>query len=229
DPVLETRVKVLEARVQELHLRYTVEWLKDVSQSEILKEAMLLLEEDLARARERVAALTIQSPTDGTFVVPQGQDLPGRFVKQGTRLGYVLDLTMLTARIVVTQDDIDLVQQRTHGITVRLAERLAEPISAVLWRAVPAATQQLPSMALSSQGGGDIATDPHDTEGVKTLQRLFQFDLQLPSHAGVVNIGGRVYVGFDHCWGPPVQRGARPLRRPFLSRLFFLPTFIPST
>src|SRR5262249_10485254 len=37
DSVLETRVKVLEARVQELRLRYAVEWLKDMSQAEILK------------------------------------------------------------------------------------------------------------------------------------------------------------------------------------------------
>ena len=220
DPVLETRVTVLEGRVQELHVRYSVEWLKDVSQAEILKEEMLLWQENLARARERVAALTIQSPTDGIFVVPQAQDLPGQFVKQGTQLGYVLDRTTLTARVVVTQDDIDLVRQRTHGIEVRLAERLATPISAVLWRVVPAATQQLPSLALSSQGGGAIATDPRDTEGVTTLQRLFQLDVQLTSDARVSNVGGRVYVRFDHGWEPLVQRWYRHLRRLFLARFY---------
>jgi putative peptide zinc metalloprotease protein len=220
DPVLETRVTVLEARVQELHLRHTAEWLKDVSQAEILKEEMLLWQENLAHARERVAALTIHSPTDGIFVVPQAQDLPGQFVKQGTQLGYVLDLTTLTARVVVVQDDIDLVRQHTHGIEVRLAERLAEPISAVLWRVVPAATQQLPSLALSSEGGGAIATDPHDTEGIKTLQRLFQLDVQLLSDVKVVNVGGRVYVRFDHGWEPLVQRWYRHLRRLFLSKFY---------
>ena len=220
DPVLETRVTVLEGRVQELHMRYSVEWLKDVSQAEILKEEMLLWQENLARARERVAALTIQSPTDGIFVVPQAQDLPGQFVKQGTQLGYVLDRTTLTARVVVAQDDIDLVRQRTHGIEVRLAERLTAPISAVLWRVVPAATQQLPSLALSSQGGGAIATDPRDAEGVTTLQRLFQLDVQLTSDARVSNVGGRVYVRFDHGWEPLVQRWYRHLRRLFLARFY---------
>jgi putative peptide zinc metalloprotease protein len=220
DSVLETRVTVLEARVQELHLRYAAEWLRDISQAEILKEAMLLWQENLARARERVAALTIRSPTDGIFVVPQVQDLPGRFVKQGTQIGYVLDLTTLTARVVVVQDNIDLVRQRTHGIEVRLAERLAKPISAVLWRVVPAATQQLPSLALSSHGGGAIATDPRDTEGVKALQRLFQIDVQLSSEARVVNVGGRVYVRFDHGWEPLVQRWYHQLRRLFLSKFY---------
>jgi putative peptide zinc metalloprotease protein len=220
DPVLETRVIVLEARVQELHLRYTTEWLKDVSQAEILKEEMLLWQENLARARERVAALTIHSPTDGIFVVPQAQDLPGQLVKQGTQLGYVLDRTTLTARVVVVQDDIDLVRQRTHGIEVRLAEQLAEPIAAVLWRVVPAATQQLPSLALGSEGGGAIATDPRDSEGGKALQRLFQLDVQLSSDVRVINVGGRVYVRFDHGWEPLAQRWYRHLRRLFLSKFY---------
>jgi putative peptide zinc metalloprotease protein len=220
DPALETRVTVLEGRVQELHLRYSVEWLKDVSQAEILKEEMLLWQENLARARERVAALTIQSPTDGTFVVPQAQDLPGQFVKQGTQLGYVLEHTTMTARVVVAQDDIDLVRQQTHGIEVRLAERLTAPISAELWRVVPAATQQLPSLALSSQGGGAIATDPRDIEGVKTLQRLFQLDVQLTSDVRVSHVGGRVYVRFDHGWEPLGQRWYRQLRRLFLARFY---------
>jgi putative peptide zinc metalloprotease protein len=219
-PALETRVTVLEGRVQELHVRYTVEWLKDVSQAEILKEEMLLWQENLARARERVAALTIQSPSDGIFVVPQAQDLPGQFVKQGAHLGYVLDRATLTARVVIAQDDIDLVRQRTHDIEVRLAERRAAPLSAVLWRVVPAATQQLPSLALSSQGGGAIVTDPRDTEGVKTLQRLFQLDVQLTSEARVINVGGRVHVRFDHGREPLVQRWYRQIRRLFLARFY---------
>jgi putative peptide zinc metalloprotease protein len=185
-----------------------------------MKEEMLLLEENLARMRERVAELTIRSPTDGTFVVPRVQDLPGQFLKQGAQLGYVLDLTTLRARVVVSQDDIDLVRQRTHGVEVRLAERLAEPIPAVIWREVPAAMQQVPSLALSSQGGGAIATDPRDSEGVKTLQRLFQLDLQLPSNTGVINIGGRVYVRFDHGREPLVQRWYRHVRRLFLSKFY---------
>jgi putative peptide zinc metalloprotease protein len=132
----------------------------------------------------------------------------------------VLDFTTLTARVVIVQDDIDLVRRRTHGMEVRLAERLAEPIPAVLWRVVPAATQQLPSLALSSEGGGAIATDPRDTEGVKTLQRLFQLDVQLSSYASMINVGGRVYVRFDHGWEPLVQRWYRHLRRLFLSKFY---------
>lgn len=220
DPVLEKQEQVLHWRLQELQTRYTMQWLDDLSQAEILKEEIALVAEQLARVRERIADLTIRSRADGTFVVPEAPDLPGQFVKQGTHLAYVLDLTTLTARVVVSQEDVDLVRQRTHSVEVRLAERLAHPLAAVLWREVPGATQQLPSLALGSQGGGSIAIDPLDAQGTKTLQRLFQFDIKLPSLAGVVTIGGRVYVRFDHGWEPLVQRWYRQVRRLFLSKFY---------
>jgi len=218
DLALTTRVQVLEARRQELWTRYTVKWLEEPVQAEIIKEEITLVEETLARARERVADLTIRSRAAGTFVVPQVQDLPGQFVRQGTQLAYVLDLSTLTARVVVSQAEIDLVRYRVQGVAVRLAERLDTAIPATIIREVPGATEQLPSLALASQGGGSIATDPFDTKNVKALQKLFQFDLALPASAGVVNVGGRVYVRFDHGWEPLLQRWYQYIRRLFLAK-----------
>ena len=109
-------------------------------------------------------------------------------------------------------------RQHTRGIEVRLAERLAEPFQAVIKREEPAATEQLPSMALGRQGGGSIAVDPSDTQGVTAIQTLFQFDLELPSSTGIVNVGGRVYVRFDHGWEPLVQRWYRHVRQLFLAK-----------
>ncbi len=216
--ILPTRVKVLELRLQELQTYYTIQWLENPGQTEIIKDEIAYVKERLARARERVAELVIRSRADGTFVMPQAKNLPGQFVKQGAQLAYVLDLTTLTARVVVPQAQIDLVRQHTRGIEVRLAERLAEPFQAVIKREEPAATEQLPSMALGRQGGGSIAVDPSDTQGVKAIQTLFQFDLELPSSTGIVNVGGRVYVRFDHGWEPLVQRWYRQVRQLFLSK-----------
>ena len=75
-------------------------------------------------------------------------------------------------------------------------------------------------MALGSQGGGEVAIDPFDKQGVKAIQKLFQFDLELPSSAGIINVGGRVYVRFDHGWEPLVYRWYRQLRRLFLARFY---------
>jgi putative peptide zinc metalloprotease protein len=220
DPQLATRVKVLESRLEELQARYMAQWLEDHRQAEIIKDEIAHVEERLARARERVAELVIRSRADGTFVVPQAEDLPGRFVQQGARLAYVLDFTTLTARVVVSQGEIDLVRHRSRRIEVRLADHPAKPLPAVIVREVPAATEQLPSTALGSQGGGSIAVDPVDAQGVKAINKLFQFELGLPSSAGINAMGGRVYVRFDHGWEPLVYRWHRQLRQLFLSKFY---------
>jgi putative peptide zinc metalloprotease protein len=218
DPQLATRAKVLEFRLEELQTRYAAQWLEDPRQAEIIKEEISHVEERLAHARERVTELIIRSRADGTFVVPQAENLPGRFVQQGARLAYVMDFSALTARVVVPQAEIDLVRHRSRKIEVRLADRLAEPLPAVIMREVPAASEQLPSTALGSQGGGSIAVDPGDETGAKAIQKLFQFELTLPSSAAIRTMGTRVYVRFDHGWEPLVHRWHRQLRQLFLSK-----------
>lgn len=218
DPFLSTRVNVLEFRLQEMKASYDEQWFKDLVKAELIKEEMAQLKEDLAHTRKRMADLIIRSHTAGTFVLPKARDLPGRFVKQGTPLGHVIDLTTLNVRVVVAQAEIDLIRQRTQAIEVRLAERLAETIPAIIKREVPSAREQLPSIALGSQGGGQIAVDPSDTGGMKALQKMFQFELEMSSSLGVVNVGGRVYVRFDHGWEPLVKRWYRQVRQLFLSR-----------
>jgi putative peptide zinc metalloprotease protein len=74
-------------------------------------------------------------------------------------------------------------------------------------------------MALGRLGGGSIAVDPADTRGMKAIQKMFQVDLALLSHASIINMGGRVYVRFDHGWEPLAQRWHRQLRQLFLSKL----------
>ena len=84
---------------------------------------------------------------------------------------------------------------------------------------MPAASDRLPSAALGTQGGGRFAVDPMDPEGLRTLERVFQFDLALPDDAEIGAAGERVYVRFDHPSEPVAQRGYRALRRLFLRQL----------
>jgi putative peptide zinc metalloprotease protein len=201
-----------------MEARYTALWQTDRVKAAIIQEDLRYAKEHLTRVRERVAELAIRSRTDGTFVAPRAEDLPGRFVKKGEELGQVVDLTTLTVRTVVSQTEIDLVRQRTRRVEVRLAERVAESLPAVLTRITPAATERLPSPALGSQGGGQVAVDPTDPHGVKGIQKLFHMDLELPARGGVVNVGGRAYLRFDHGVEPLAVQGYRKLRQLFLAR-----------
>ena len=219
DPLLPAQIRVLEAQLEQLQASYDAQIIADKVKAGITKEEMQHVIAKLEDACDRANELTVRSTANGAFVVPKAQDLPGRFVKRGELLGYVLDPATITTRVVVFQGDVDLVRQKTYGVRVRFPERIAETYSAVLRREIPAATDKLPGRALSQEGGGEIAIDPRDTLGIKSFQKIFLFDVELPYHGGLYNVGGRVYVRFDHGNEPLVWRWYREIRQVFLRRV----------
>jgi putative peptide zinc metalloprotease protein len=54
--------------------------------------------------------------------------------------------------------------------------------------------------------------------GTKAFQKIFLFDLELPTYEGLYNVGGRVHVRFDHGKEPLVWRLYRGVRQLFLRR-----------
>ncbi len=220
DPVLSAKVRELEARLREVEARYREQAIgKDRVKAALIEEERRFVAETLADERRRLADLVIRSGTDGTFVAPLAADMPGRFVKKGEVLAHVVDLATITVRTVVSQEDIDRIRHGTRQVHVRLAERLAEPFPVVLRRVVPGATERLPSPALGSQGGGQIAVDPTDQQGVRAIERFFHVDLEMPARSGLLNVGGRAYVRFDHGWEPLARQWYRKARQLFLARI----------
>ncbi len=211
-------LKVHTAELAETKARHDEIWLQDRVRAEVLKKEIAHQEDKLQRTRDKINNNIIRSDSDGVFIIPQPQDLPGRFIRKGTPLAHVLNLQSLTARVVVPQDQIDLVRESTRGVEVRLAENISRTLNASILREVPAATDELPSSALGSAGGGNIATDPYDQRGVRAMESVFQFDLDLPVKTNVVNVGGHVYARFYHGWEPVAYRWYRDLRLLFLSK-----------
>lgn len=219
DVQLESRVQILEARLRELRARYDEQRPADRVKAAIIQEEIRYAQEDLGRAREQLAGLIIRSQTAGVFVLPGAEDLPGRFVRRGELLAYVVALDRITVRTVVPQAHIALVRERTQNVAVRLAERLEEPVSATVRREVPGASDRLPSPALGFTGGGQVAVDPRDAQGFTAMQKVFQVDLEIPADLPLLNVGGRAYVRFDHGSEPLAFQWAREFRQLFLARL----------
>jgi putative peptide zinc metalloprotease protein len=216
---LAARVQILEAKLRELKARYDEQRPADRVKAAMMLEEIRYAEADLAKAREELDGLTIRSRTEGTFVLESTEDLPGRFVRRGELLAYVVTLDTITVRAVVAQANADLVKRRTQGVAVRLSEQVGETLSATIKREVPGASDRLPSAALGHGGGGTVAVDPRDPHGITAMEKVFQVDLTLPSDRRLLNVGGRVYVRFDHGWEPLAVQWARQLRQLFLARL----------
>jgi putative peptide zinc metalloprotease protein len=219
DPLLGAQVSILEWRSRELEARYSAELLNDPVQAEIFKEDLGEVRDELGEARARRERLVVYSPADGTLRVPRSADLPGRFVHKGDLLGYVADLSEATARVVVPQTAADLVRRRTEAVEVRLASQPGRTLEGHIRREVPSASEQLPSRVLGSQGGGAIAVDARDAEGVKALDRFFQFDIELPARERGGYVASRVFVRFNHGREPLGRQWYRALRQLFLARL----------
>lgn len=209
---------ILQGQVREAQARYAQALPVDPVKAGMLQEDLRYKQRDLARATERVEALTVRARTNGTFVIPSEDSSMQRFAKRGELLAFVVDLDRVTVRAVVTQGTIDRVRQHTERVDVRLAEHIDRSVPAALKRVVPAASDQLPSRALGSEGGGSIPVDPRDAAGAKAVRSVFQIELELPSFSGRVNAGGRAYVRFDHGRAPLASQWYDEIRRLFLSR-----------
>jgi putative peptide zinc metalloprotease protein len=218
NPFLIKQEKVLAARLQELEARHIQFLSSDPVKAQMAVDAARQEKDRLARIREDIAGLSVRSGTHGTFIVPSPEDLPGRFLHKGDVLGYVLELQRVTVRTIVSQESIDMVRNRTYGVAVRLSERLQEMVPATVKRVVPGASEQLPAKALGVAGGGAIAIDPTDRQGLKAVKKVFQIDLEMPAHSQRVNLGGRAYVRFDHGHAPLAAQWYFQVRQLFLSR-----------
>lgn len=217
DPQLPHTIRVLQAQKAEMDARYQSERVENLVRAQITLEQMKAIDADLARAREKAGELIVRSPADGIFVVEAPQDLPGRFIKKGERIGYVMTASTATARVLVPQQSVDLVRSHTSEVRVKLAERLYDSLPASIRREVPGASDRLPSPALAQSGGGSVVLDPRGGDHMRALQTHFEFELELPA-VRPVGIGGRVYVRFEHGEETIAEQVYRSVRQMFLTR-----------
>lgn len=217
-PMLEAEVAQSRARVRQLEVQYTSLMFDDRLQATATLEDLQRDRVALARSEEKLAALLVSVPVSGQLKLARAADLPGRFVKRGEMLGYVVSWPPRLVRTVVTQDDIALVREQRTDVEVKIADRLSATYPARVLREVPGGKDRLPSKALSLAGGGLHGTDPRDPDGEKVLNRLFELDLELPEDVGAVEVGTRVYVRFHHHAEPLATQWGRRLRQLFLAR-----------
>jgi len=219
DATLNAELESMRGHVSEIEAKLAAQRFTDRVQAEITTTELHQAEAELTSEIQRKERLVARSRADGVFVVPNPQDMPGRYMREGQLIGYVLPSGSRVVRATVGQDDIDLVRTRLRTVSVRLAQQLDEVLPARVIREVPAGSEDLPSKALGGIGGGALSVDPRDPKGIKSLQRVFQLDLEIPEEAASSAFGSREYVRFEHSWEPLGQQIWRRARQVLLSRL----------
>ena len=218
DEELEMELELLKSRIHELTLLRQRNRVRDLVEADLVSKQLAALQDELATVEERYDGLTIRSAVGGRFVTPAPGDLPGRFVNRGELIGYVIPATTPTVRAVVSQDRIGLVRENTRDVRLLLANAPGNEIPARIVREVPEATTELPSLALSVIGGGEVAIDPESRDSARSYVSHFVFDLAPRGELDNSWYGQRVHVRFEHGLEPLSLQVYRRLRQLFLSR-----------
>jgi putative peptide zinc metalloprotease protein len=220
EPGLDAKLTSLKARVAELEATTAAERLTARVKAELTAMELAHVRAELATQTDRARRLIVRSQGEGMFAVLKPQDLPGRFIREGQEIAYVLPPSAHIIRATIRQADIDLVRNRLRGVRIRLAERLDEILPARLLRMVPAGRKDAPGNASDDTGAGPVPIDLRDPQAKELYHRVFHVDLELPDEISATTaFGSRVYVRFDLEWEPLAQQVWRRARQLLLSRL----------
>jgi putative peptide zinc metalloprotease protein len=214
DPALFAQRDQLISRIDQLQAGRFDALLSSPERARNAEEEIARAQGELQRVEAKIGELDVRARTAGKLVMPHQQDLPGTFARQGSTIAYVLEPGDIGIRAVVPEYDATLVREETRSVEVHIAGD-REPVSAELVRDIPAATYDLPSVALGDIGGGPHATDPADKEGLHAREPLVLVDLRLPA-TELQRVGGRAWVRFKHPAQPLASRWYRQVRQVFL-------------
>jgi putative peptide zinc metalloprotease protein len=158
----------------------------------------------VADLKRRINELQITAPVGGTWVDQQIKQKMSGWVRQGTELGYLVDISQPIFLAVVAQEQASLLfqQQPEHSaLTIRIAGQAEIDLAVSEYQLIPYSQEYLPSESMSLLAGGGIAVDSQDERGVKAAEPFFlirakfasglnqsSLDGVLPGRSGQLNI-----------------------------------------
>lgn len=216
DPFLQTEEKKSQARIKELKGKYRANRVENSFEAGLVKEELKVAESELQHIQEKINSMDIRAFKSGTIFIPEADDLPGRFIKKGELLGYILEDKTTTIRMAVDQDDIGQLRENIRNIKVRFASHAKQDFLATVIRQAPEATNQLPSAALSTRGGGRFLVNPESNDELITQQKVFIVDLDFDPGQFNIPLGTRAFVRIDHGGEPLATQMYRRIRQVFL-------------
>lgn len=220
DPLLQTKIKVNRAKIRELQGQYRAKLtIQDLVEAEKIREAIKSAKAELKYFMNKQNSMRITAKKPGKILLPQASDLPGRYIKHGELIGYVLDDQAPTIRMAVTQENIGQFQQGVVDIDVKLASNSAKAYRGKIVRQTAEATNHLPSAALTTKGGGKIIVDPSKQSDLISLHKVFLIDLMLEPTQDEIPLGTRAYVRINHGGEAMATQWYRRIRQVFLRHI----------
>jgi putative peptide zinc metalloprotease protein len=227
-PALQVEQERLQSKVEALVAGRFQALQHDAARAGVVEHELQATQAELERVEERLAQLWVRAERAGRVALPQAQDLPGRYLARGARLGHVETGEPTRVRVVIPQERAALVLAQPGPVSVWRVEAGLGPRPRA-WPATLVGTPSgggvtLPSDALGDRHGGDIAVDPADPKGLRPLWPVLQADVQLQASPEVASaapslIGARVWVRFEHARRPLAWQWSRSVQQQVLHHL----------
>jgi len=144
----------------------------------------------IERLTQEQENLIVTAETGGTWVAHNLQDRVGMWLARGTAIGELINQDQFQFVSVVAQSDVsELFEEGIHETAVRLSGQASTQIPVTNFAVIPMEQTRLPSAALGWSGGGDVATNLQDNQGIQTSEPYYQVraDLSPDTRADILN------------------------------------------
>ena len=210
---LQARLESLEAQRRGLLIRARLAEAQEFAMSQILREQVGILDEQIAWVRDQLFQLEIRAPFEGIWVCPDAPERIGLFVRPEDRLGMVMTPDDLIVRAVAGQDiGPVLFSESCRNVEIRVKGRPDMCFSARILKVLPAGQQSLPSAALGYAVGGSTPISPDDRKGTQAAEPFFE--IHLAPDAGAMHMlrsGQLVVVRLEMSPKPLAVQGWRSI------------------
>jgi putative peptide zinc metalloprotease protein len=218
NPELDSEYAITKAKLSALSVKESEALSKsDQSTLQSIHKEQAQLKEEEQRLQQKIQSLAVKTHANGLFLTNHHDDLQGSYVTKGTLIGFIRNDEQLRARVLINQDNIGLFQRKIKQVDIRFADNISKIYRVELVRQIPQASNQLPSSAFGVSGGGAIAIDASDENGITAVEQYFQVEVSLPTDQKNVPIGQRIYVRFHHGYGSLASHIILRVKQLFLS------------
>jgi len=221
-PALEARRDQLRAELRHLQIQRQHAHTTEGAAVQIMSEKVAALKEQITRNQQDLRALQLTSPISGTWVAPDSDRFPGRYLQQGQRIGIVADLDDLRIRAVAGQSVAARLIRETQplvDIRIRVKGQPDLEVAGRIDTIIPAGQDRLPSAALGYAAGGATEIEAADPDGRLTAEPFFEI-LVIPNvpESILLRPGQIMVLRFEASPKPLLEQGVRTLLQLFQKR-----------
>ena len=192
NPELALEIRESQAGLDEAAAQHRRAMFSQQADLDPIEDRIDFYEKRLERLEQEQEDLVVKADASGIWVAPDLDDRIGMWISRGAPLGELINDDHFYFLSVVSQADVsDLFAQGIRDTQVKLVGQAELPMAVAQYATIPMAQTQLPSVALGFAGGGDIAIDTRDAQGVKTSEPFYQVRALVQSAPEVSLLHGR--------------------------------------